>query len=138
MSAELDKTSWVFRVDDLETGIPRALADGIRARIFYGQQVMVSVVHFEPNAQGKMHHHPEEQWGVLLQGSLIRIQGDEAFEMKPGHFWLTPGGVSHTIHAGPQGATVLDIFSPIRQEYTSPGEGFGKDFDTAQIKTGRA
>ena len=38
---------------------------------------MLSVVTLAPHAQGTLHHHPEEQWGVLLDGSAIRVQGDE-------------------------------------------------------------
>jgi hypothetical protein len=30
----------------------------------------------------------------------------------------------HTMKAGPDGAVVLDIFSPVRKEYLSPGSGF--------------
>jgi hypothetical protein len=33
--------------------------------------------------------------------------------------------VPHGIRAGAKGATVIDIFSPPRPEYTKPGEGFG-------------
>jgi quercetin dioxygenase-like cupin family protein len=117
--------NWHFNLNDKEIGIPRKLAEGINTRIFFGEQVMVSVVEFEPNSKGTLHHHPEEQWGVLLKGSLQRIQGDEIIEMKEGDFWITPSNVPHTIYAGENGATVLDIFSPVRKEYTQAGEGFG-------------
>jgi quercetin dioxygenase-like cupin family protein len=118
--------NWVFNLNDKTAGISRKLAEGIQTRIFSGQQAMISVVDFDPHAKGVLHHHPQEQWGVLLRGSLTRIQGDDRVEMRAGDFWLTPGGVAHTIHAGEQGATVLDIFSPIRSDYQQPGEGFGQ------------
>jgi hypothetical protein len=35
-----------------------------------------------------------------------------------------PGNVPHTNRAGPDGARVLDIFSPPRPEYREPGKGF--------------
>ena len=38
---------------------------------------MLSVVTLAPHSEGTLHHHPEEQWGVLLEGSAIRFQGDE-------------------------------------------------------------
>ena len=57
---------------------------------------MLSVVTIAPNGQGTLHHHPEEQWGVLLEGSAIRVQGDEEIRVKKGDFWRTPGGVPHT------------------------------------------
>jgi quercetin dioxygenase-like cupin family protein len=118
--------NWKFNINDKESGIPRKLAEGIHTRIFFGEQVMTSIVEFAPNSKGNLHHHPEEQWGVLLKGTLKRVQGDEIVDMKEGDFWLTPGNIPHTIYAGENGATVLDIFSPIRKEYMQAGEGFGE------------
>jgi quercetin dioxygenase-like cupin family protein len=125
----MDK-NWIFNIEKKTLGIPRKLAEGIDTRIFFGEQVMVSVVEFAPNSKGTLHHHVEEQWGVLLKGSLQRVQGDEIVDMKEGDFWLTPSNVPHTIYAGENGATVLDIFSPIRKEYTEAGEGFGEQKST--------
>jgi quercetin dioxygenase-like cupin family protein len=110
---------------DSAAGLFRELAPGVTTRIFAGEQAMLSVVEIAPGAEGVMHHHPEEQWGVLLEGSAIRFQGEEAIEVKKGDFWRTPGGVPHTMRAGPEGCRVLDIFSPPRPEYRKPGSGFG-------------
>ena len=115
---------WFFNINDKEFGIKRKLAEGINTNIVFGKQVMVSVVKFEPNSKGTLHYHPEEQWGLLLKGSLKRVQGDEVIDMKEGDCWLTPSNVPHTIYAGEEGATVLDIFSPVREEYKVTGEGF--------------
>jgi quercetin dioxygenase-like cupin family protein len=117
--------SWVFNIADDPRGIARTLADGISTRIFVGDNVMLSVVRIEPHATGTVHSHPEEQWGVLLEGECTRIQGDEEIAMGAGDFWHTPGNVSHGIRTGEVGAVVLDIFSPPRQEYRKGGQGFG-------------
>ena len=112
-------------IDEVNTGISRILGDGISTRIFCGEQAMLSIVSIEANAKGKIHSHPEEQWGFLLEGSGIRIQGNEKIEIKKGDFWQTPGGVEHGIIGGPSGAKILDIFSPPRNEYKKAGSGFG-------------
>jgi quercetin dioxygenase-like cupin family protein len=112
-------------LDRLNDGLERELAPGVIARIFSGDQAMLSIVALEPLAEGKLHHHPEEQWGLLLEGTAIRVQGGEEFPVRQGDFWRTPGGVPHTIKAGPQGCRVLDIFSPPREEYRRGGRGFG-------------
>ena len=114
-----------YNIDEVNTGISRILGDGISTRIFCGEQAMLSIVSIEANAKGKIHSHPEEQWGFLLEGSGIRIQGNEQIEIKKGDFWQTPGGVEHGIIGGPNGAKILDIFSPPRNEYKKPGSGFG-------------
>jgi len=106
-------------------GIHRELAPGLTTQIFPGEGAMLSVVTIAPGASGTLHHHPEEQWGVLLEGSAIRFQGDEEIAVRKGDFWRTPGGVPHTMRAGPEGCRVLDIFAPPRPEYRVPGSGFG-------------
>ena len=120
-----DQTNWVFNLDDQAQGIARKLGEGITTRIFPGDQAMLSVVRIEPHSVGTLHSHPQEQWGVLLEGALVRIQGGEEVAMKAGDFWRTPGGVEHSVRTADEGAVVLDIFAPPRDEYRKPGEGFG-------------
>jgi len=112
-------------LNDETTGIQRELAPGVNTRIFAGDQAMLSIVTLAPHAEGTMHHHPQEQWGVMLEGSAVRVQGGEEFPVKKGDFWRTPGNVPHTIRAGAEGAKVLDVFSPPREEYKKAGSGFG-------------
>ncbi len=115
----------LFNLNDLDQGIQRQLAEGISTRIFPGDQAMLSVVSLAPNAVGTLHSHAEEQWGVMLEGEAVRIQGGTEFAVRAGDFWRTPGGVEHSVRAGPQGAQILDIFSPPRDIYKTPGSGFG-------------
>ena len=123
--ADDPSTPWVFNLHDEAQGIARTLAKGITTRIFPGDQAMLSVVRLAPNSVGTLHSHPEEQWGVLLEGECVRTQGGEEVAMKAGDFWRTPSGVSHTVRTGDVGAVVLDIFAPPREEYRKPGEGVG-------------
>jgi len=116
---------WNFNLNDLTQGLQRQLGEGISTRIFVGDQAMLSVVQIEPHSRGQLHSHPEEQWGVLLEGECTRIQGGEEVAMKAGDFWRTPGGVEHSVYTGETGATVLDVFSPPRDEYKKVGSGFG-------------
>ena len=118
--------SWVFSLNDETKGIARKLKEGLSARVFVGDNVMVSIVRIDPHSAGTLHKHPEEQWGFLLEGECTRVQGDEEFTAVAGDFWQTPGNVMHTIRTGEEGAVVLDIFSPPREEYKTAGEGFGQ------------
>ncbi len=113
-----------FNVDSSEGGVPRELAPGITTTVFSGDQAMISIVRFEPNARGTLHHHPEEQWGYCLSGSGLRTQGDDEVPVKPGDFWRTPGELPHTMTAGDEGMVVIDIFAPPRQAYKKAGSGF--------------
>lgn len=111
---------------DLDSGIARTLAEGIETRVFPGEQAMFSVVTFEPDSEGLIHSHPEEQWGVLLEGSGTRIQNGVNVPVNAGDFWRTPGGVEHGFRAGPTGARVLDVFAPPREAYRTAGSGFAE------------
>lgn len=113
-----------FNISDPAQGISRELAEGLSTRIFVGDHAMLSVVRIEPNAAGSLHSHPEEQWGVMLEGSGLRTQGGKEVPVKAGDFWRTPGGVPHSFKGGPEGATVLDVFAPPREEYKKAGKGF--------------
>ncbi len=61
-------------------------SQGLKTRIFPGDHGMLSVVTIDPNAQGKIHSHPQEQWGVLLNGDGVRIQDCEEIPVKAGDF----------------------------------------------------
>ena len=121
-----------FNIDDMSQGIQRALCAGMVTRIFAGDQAMLSVVRAEPHAAGSVHSHPEEQWGVLLEGSGVRLQDGVEHPVKAGDFWCTPGGVEHGFTAGPDGAVVLDIFAPPRGEYKNAGAGFAAGGEKGQ------
>lgn len=113
-----------FNLDDFDGGIQRELAPGLTTTIFTGDHAMLSVVRFEPHCKGTLHHHPQEQWGVCLEGSGTRFQGDAVVAVSQGDFWRTPGDVPHTMESGPDGMVVLDVFAPPRKEYEKAGSGF--------------
>ena len=117
----------LFNLHDMSQGIRRELAAGINTRIFPGEQAMLSVVRLDPHAEGTLHSHPQEQWGVMLEGAAMRTQDGIEFAVKAGDFWRTPGGVPHTVKAGPEGAIILDVFAPPRDEYRKAGKGFGEN-----------
>jgi quercetin dioxygenase-like cupin family protein len=82
-----------------------------------GDNVMLSLVEFEPGAVVKPHSHPHEQMGLLLEGELEFLIGDERRVVKPGQMWRIPGGVTHSAIAGDQPVKALDVFCPIREDY---------------------
>jgi quercetin dioxygenase-like cupin family protein len=43
--------------------------------------------------------------------------GDERRVLGPGGTWRILGGVPHTAEAGPDGAVLIDVFSPIRSDW---------------------
>ena len=115
----------LFNLHDKERGIPRALNVGIEGRVYHGDHSTTMIAYFEPNASGKLHKHPHEQWGFVIEGSGWRVQEDREIPAQKGDFWITPGGVLHTVKAGPEGLVLLDVFAPAREDYREAGSGWG-------------
>ena len=116
-------TKLFFNIHNDKQGIQRSLGEGVSTRIFPGEQAMLSIVTIEAKSESARHSHPEEQWGVLLEGSGVRVQDGIEYSVSAGDFWQTPGGVPHSFCAGEEGAVIIDIFSPPRAEYRKPGDG---------------
>lgn len=117
------KRKWYFK--SKEDGTFRKLADGITTHIFMGEKSMFSLAEIQPFTEPTIHSHDEEQWGILLEGECVRIQDGEEVAMQKGDFWVTPPNVPHGVRTGAKGATILDVFSPPRAAYLTPGEGLG-------------
>jgi len=90
---------------------------GCRLRAPHGERIMLSYLEMEAGAEVPMHSHPHEQAGMLLQGKLQLTIGDQTRVMNPGQMYIVPGGVPHRAVALDGPVLVLDIFSPIREDY---------------------
>jgi quercetin dioxygenase-like cupin family protein len=93
------------------------LAPGAVARSLFGKTAMLNVVEMEADAVVAMHSHPHEQLGLILAGSMRMVVDGVAHECGPMTAYVLPGGVEHGATAGPRGATVLDVFVPVREDY---------------------
>lgn len=87
------------------------------------EKMMVSLVELEPGAIVERHSHPHEQVGLLIEGELHFEIGDERQTMYPGDMWRIPGGVEHRAVAGAMPTKAVDVFHPIREDYSPSTEG---------------
>jgi quercetin dioxygenase-like cupin family protein len=98
---------------------PIQVWDGIRARRVEGDQVTLAIVELDPNAAVPEHTHPSEQNGMVITGEMRFRVGDEERLLGPGGTWRILGGVPHSATAGPDGAVVIDVFSPVRADWNA-------------------
>ena len=82
-----------------------------------GEQMMLSLVEFQPGAVVEAHSHPHEQVGMVLEGQAHFFVGDEDKILGPGDMYTIPGGVTHRVVALEEGVKALDIFHPVRDDY---------------------
>ena len=95
----------------------RELFPGVRIAVASGEHLMLSRVQLQPGAVVPEHHHPHEQFGLVLEGEATFTIGGQTRALRAGDYYAIPGGVPHAVLSGPHGSVCLDIFSPPREEY---------------------
>jgi quercetin dioxygenase-like cupin family protein len=93
------------------------LADGVTARALFGEGAMLNLVELEPDSVVALHSHPHEQLGMVLRGSMTLVVEGTEHVLEEMDAYSLPGGAEHQGIAGPQGALVLDVFQPVREDY---------------------
>jgi quercetin dioxygenase-like cupin family protein len=106
-----DEPGRFVHVDDLD---PLNVIEGLEFRPVTTDSVMTNFVTFEPDAPAPMHHHVEQQIAIVLTGELTFTAGGETRTMHAGDCVVIPPHVPHGGVAGPQGCTVIDVFTPPR------------------------
>lgn len=102
---------------DLEAMAAVEILPGCRFRAPFGKNVMLSYLEMDAGAEVPLHQHPHEQAGMLLKGRMELTIGDEVRVCEPGSMYIIPGGVPHRAIAVGGPCVVLDIFSPVREDY---------------------
>lgn len=102
---------------------PLPIWSGVVGRAVQGANITMAVVELEPNSVVPEHQHANEQLGVVLKGTMTFTIGDERRELVPGDMYTIPGNVPHHVVTGPQGAVVVDVFAPVRADWSrfTPG-----------------
>ena len=102
---------------DLEKREAKQTAPGVDIRTFWGNEMLLSIVDLDANTATPIHSHPHEQAGTVISGELeMNINGEKRW-LKPGDTYIIPGGIEHGGRTGDTLARVLDIFSPVREDY---------------------
>ena len=95
----------------------RQIWDGVAARSVHGERLTLAVVELDPGSAVPEHSHDHEQLGIVLRGSLTFRVGDETRALGAGGTWRIPSNVPHEVHVGDDGAVVIDIFAPSRDDW---------------------
>ena len=98
---------------------PQQIWDGILGRAVHGDRVTLSLVELAPDTVVPEHAHENEQLGILVQGSVTFRVGDETRALEPGGTWVIRANVPHSVATGPDGAVIVEVFSPIRSDWES-------------------
>lgn len=102
---------------DIESIPSNEVVSGCRLRSPYGENLMLSYLEMDEGSVIPLHNHPHEQGGMLLEGKLELTIGDETRIVQQGAMYIIPPDVPHKAVAIDGPAVVLDVFSPIREDY---------------------
>jgi quercetin dioxygenase-like cupin family protein len=103
--------------EDVAGVAPQKVWDGVVARVVDGERITTAVVELDPGSVVPEHQHDNEQLGVVLSGSLLFRIGDESRDLGAGALYRIPPNTPHSVETGPGGAVVVDIFSPVRDDW---------------------
>ena len=93
-------------------------SNGPSLKTFWGDNIMVSLVEMTPGSVVPPHSHPQEQAGYVLEGELEFTMEGEKTRVGPGGVFFIPGDMEHAVVVTSLGtAKVVDIFSPLRDDY---------------------
>ena len=95
----------------------QALADpvpGVRAAAVAGEQLSAARYTLEPGAVVPVHAHANEEFGIVLSGSLELRHGHRAQLLRAGEAFLLSGGVEHGARAGQDGCELVECYAPPR------------------------
>jgi quercetin dioxygenase-like cupin family protein len=90
----------------------------VTRRMFWGENIMVTKWKLAPNAALPVHDHVSEQVTMVQSGSVTLIfPPDEEVTLHEGEMIVIPPSKPHGVRIGPDGCTVMDLFSPIRHDF---------------------
>ena len=96
---------------------PLPIWDGVVGRAVHGDRLTFSVVELDPDTVIPEHSHENEQVGMVVAGSVTFRVGDETRDLAPGGSWCIRAHMPHEVKTGPNGAVVIEAFSPSRMDW---------------------
>jgi quercetin dioxygenase-like cupin family protein len=115
----MTKLAPVSAFEELAAIGPQDIWNGVVVRAVQGERITLGVVELEPSSIVPEHSHENEQLGIVLSGTLTFRVGDEARELGSGSTWCIPSDTPHEVTTGPEGAVVIDVFTPPRDDWSA-------------------
>jgi len=103
-------TDWTkIPVEQLEAGIERQMV--------IGENLMICRLRFAPHTITQPHDHPHEQMTIVERGRALFTIGNEQKVAEAGDVLHFPPGAWHGASMLDEEVILVDIFSPIREDF---------------------
>ena len=93
------------------------IAEGIERQMVWGEALMVCRLRFAPHVVTAVHSHPHEQITIVERGRVRFTVAGEDRVVKAGDVLHFPPHVQHGATMLDEEVVLVDIFSPIRQDF---------------------
>jgi len=104
-------------IDILDAPLLEVWGNAVRARRIQGDRITLALVELGPNAAVPEHRHDAEQLGMVINGELHFTLDGETRVLMSGGTWRILSNRPHQVNAGPNGAVVIDVFTPVRSDW---------------------
>jgi quercetin dioxygenase-like cupin family protein len=103
------------------TNIPvEHIDEGIERQTIWGDRLMVCRLRFAPRVVTAVHTHPHEQFTIVERGRVLFTVAGAERESHAGDVLHFPAHVEHGARILGEEAILIDIFSPIREDFLPP------------------
>ena len=99
------------------------IADGIKRQMIVGQNLMICRLIFDPFVVTDAHRHPHEQMTFVMQGKVKFTLEDEVTIVSAGDILHFPPNHWHGATMLDEEVVLIDIFSPIREDFLTEAAG---------------
>jgi quercetin dioxygenase-like cupin family protein len=104
--------------------VPRErVGDGVVRQMVHGETLMICRLTLAPGAISAAHEHVHEQMTMVEKGRVRFVLGSEERIFGPGDVLLFPSGFWHGATMLDEEVVLIDIFSPLRQDFLAPPGG---------------
>ncbi|MBT3233505.1 MAG: cupin domain-containing protein [Calditrichaeota bacterium] len=112
---------------DIESAPKLVQLEGVTSSIlngFEGETMMIVQTEILPGRSVPEHSHPHEQLGVVKSGRVRLTIGGASKDLEAGDVFAVPPDVPHRADCiGDEPALVLDIFTPVREDFIAGVKG---------------
>jgi len=93
------------------------IADGIARQMIVGDKLMMCRLTLQPHVETPVHSHPHEQMTIVERGRVRFTVDGHSRIVGPGDVLHFPSNVAHGATMLDEEVVLVDIFSPIREEF---------------------
>ena len=111
-----------FQHRDWSTTPTEQIGEGIERQMIWGERIMVCRLRLAPHVVTALHSHPHEQITIVERGRAMFTVDGQQREASAGDVLHFPSGIRHGATMLDEEVVLIDIFSPLREDFLPPGD----------------